>query len=485
MDNYFNLNNNNQIFEFKYEEYYLIKDNIIYKTIIEKIEKEIIIKIKNYIIIFNLRNLEILTKIKFIDINNAYKFIIDLFEENKVIIKSIIYKKELKLNFIINNEKEIDIILSYKEDNKNIIVEELNKLKNEIKDLKLENNKFKKEIDILKSYHKNPNCKHIKLLLDINKDSYACTNLDNIFTVFKSINDILYLIYSNKNRSLICYDIIKRKIITEIKNCHNKYISNIRHYFDKNKNIDLILSISFKENNIKLWKVNNWECLLNLQNIYNNGYLDSACFLNDNNNLYIVASNYHWGGLSENIKVFDIEGNKIKEFICSNKTTYFIDSYYDKFKNKNYIITGNENYVKSYDFNNNKVYHKYCDNENRGHLSIIINNNNNDNIVKLIESCFDGNIRIWNFHSGSLLNKINVNNKALFGICSWTNDYILVGCEDKAIKLIDLNKGLIIQNLTSHKNWVISIKHINHHKYGELLISQGYGNDQIKIWINE
>ena len=57
MDNYFNLNNNNQIFEFKYEEYYLIKDNIIYKTIIEKIEKEIIIKIKNYIIIFNLRNL--------------------------------------------------------------------------------------------------------------------------------------------------------------------------------------------------------------------------------------------------------------------------------------------------------------------------------------------------------------------------------------------------------------------------------------------
>ena len=43
MDNYFNLNNNNQIFEFKYEEYYLIKDNIIYKTIIEKIEKEIII----------------------------------------------------------------------------------------------------------------------------------------------------------------------------------------------------------------------------------------------------------------------------------------------------------------------------------------------------------------------------------------------------------------------------------------------------------
>ena len=137
MDNYFNLNNKNQIYEFKYEEYYLIKDNIIYKTIIEKIEKEI--KIKNYIIIFNLRNLEILNKIKFIGINNVYKFIIDLFEENKAIKKSILYKKELKLNFIIN------IILSYKEDNKNIIVEELSKLKSEIKDLKLENNKLKKK----------------------------------------------------------------------------------------------------------------------------------------------------------------------------------------------------------------------------------------------------------------------------------------------------------------------------------------------------
>ena len=103
--------------------------------------------------------------------------------------------------------------------------------------------------------------------------------------------------------------------------------------------------------------------------------------LNDNNNLYIVASNYHWSGHSENIKVFDIEGNKIKEFISSNKTTYFIDSYYDKFKNKNYIITGNENYVKSYDYNNNKVCHKYYDNENRGYLSIIINNNNNDSKI--------------------------------------------------------------------------------------------------------
>ena len=33
-----------------------------------------------------------------------------------------------------------------------------------------------------------------------------------------------------------------------------------------------------------------------------------------------------------------------------------MDTYYDNNYNKNYIITGNEGYVISYDFNENEIY---------------------------------------------------------------------------------------------------------------------------------
>jgi WD40 repeat protein len=241
------------------------------------------------------------------------------------------------------------------------------------------------------------------------------------------------------------------------------------------------MSISFRDNNIKLWNIDNWECILNLSEVNKNGFLDSACFLTDNNN-YIITSNCYWGGYSEHIKVFDFNGNKIKEICNSNERTYFIDNFYDNIYKKNYIITGNENYVKSYDYNNNKLYHKYYEYDNRGHFSIEVHFD--DNIIKLIESCFDGIIRIWNFHYNILLNKITVSNKALFGISLLNNNNLLVGCEDKTIKLIELKNGGIVQNLQSHYKWVISIKCVIHPKYGELIISQGYDNDKIRLWIN-
>ena len=58
-----------------------------------------------------------------------------------------------------------------------------------------------------------------------------------------------------------------------------------------------------------------------------------------------------------------------------------------------------------------------------------------------MESFFDGIFRIWNFHTGLLLNKIKVNDKGLRGICLWNDNYIFIGCDDKNIKLIELENG--------------------------------------------
>ena len=114
-----------------------------------------------------------------------------------------------------------------------------------------------------------------------------------------------------------------------------------------------------------------------------------------------------------------------------------------------HIISSNRGNSKSYDYNNNKPYYKYNDNDNdRDHHCFIINNK--DGILKLIDSCVDGYIRIWNFHSGNQLNKIHIGNDWLYGICLWNDDYLFVGWFDKTIKLIELQTGKVIKTLSGH-----------------------------------
>ena len=81
-----------------------------------------------------------------------------------------------------------------------------------------------------------------------------------------------------------------------------------------------------------MWDIRNFECLLDIKDINEKGSLYSACFLNDNNDNFIVTSNaqLYYGKNAELIKVFDFEGKKIKEINNSNENTFFIDIYYDK-----------------------------------------------------------------------------------------------------------------------------------------------------------
>ena len=78
---------------------------------------------------------------------------------------------------------------------------------------------------------------------------------------------------------------------------------------------------------------------------------------------------------------------------------------------------------------------------------------------------------------------MKVNEGKLYGICLWDDNYLFVGCSDKTIKLIELNNGFIVNSLTSHENKVITVKKINHPKYGKCLISQNLGKGKIKLWI--
>ena len=320
---------------------------------------------------------------------------------------------------------------------------------------------------------------NIEFLKDLSNDSndkFSDFYLDNKFLVFKAINNIIYLIYSSNKSSIISYDIVNGKKINETKRAHYYTIKGFRYIYDKFKKRDLIISVS--DEIIKLWNIINFECILDIRRTNNDEFYNSACFLTNNNQIFIIAGNV------KPIKVFDLNGNLQKEIHKTDRYIFFVDTYYDKNLSKNFIITGNEGCSKSYDFSNNKLYYEYSTGKNEyNHGSITILDNKE--IILLIDSCFDGYIRIWNFHSGQLLNEIKGSNKALCGICLWNNEYFFVGSKDNSIKLVELKTRKIIKNITGHSNEVITIKKITHPKYGECLISQGRGKDHFKLWINK
>ena len=226
----------------------------------------------------------------------------------------------------------------------------------------------------------------IEFLTNLIVNSSSKFGLDNTFIVFESINYVLYLIYADENKSIISYNIIDNCIANKIKNAHNRYITNFRHFLDKFNKRDLIISISYEDNNIKLWNINNFECLLNIKDANKSGELYSACFLYENNQIYIISSNNKNYSddiqPTEPIRVFDLNGNKVKEIEDSDEDTFFIDSYYDNKLCKNFIIAGNIFNSKSYDFNENKLYYNYSNYDIEYSYSIIINEN--EKIIKLI-----------------------------------------------------------------------------------------------------
>ena len=89
--------------------------------------------------------------------------------------------------------------------------------------------------------------------------------LCSTFTIFKSINDILTLVYVTDDYSIISYDIRQNKQLNIIKN-PQKDICNLQYCLDNKNKRDLLLSQSCY-NNINIWDIDNYKCILNLKDL--------------------------------------------------------------------------------------------------------------------------------------------------------------------------------------------------------------------------
>ena len=512
--------------------------NIPYKISLSRTKNNIFFTYQNYELKLNLNEFKY-TNILFNvcrNIDDIFKLLVTVFNRKKVKIKEIKENQMITLeltlkNYIDDEEQTMNLILLYKNQNKDFLINDIynkyNLLQNEMDKMKndysrmnnklnktiYEINKLKEEISQNNSNENRPSLgsstNSIKLfdaeptnlnsVYNLVSDSYNIDYLDNTFILFSTKNDCLYLVYATELKSIKCYSFGHQKLIKEIKNAHDDYITNFRYCFNKKNEKDMIMSISGWINNIKIWDGNTWQCLLNISNVNNNGYLFSSAFLvikNFNNmnynklldEYYIISSNRNHLGTSEPIKVYDLNGKLISKILESNDNTCFIDTYCEKEKKGNkenlkyYIITGNTGYVKSYDYFNKKLYKIYHEKDNKADQLCVLIKKINENI-KLIESCADGFIRIWGYHDGDLNGKVDCK-VGLLGICIWNSNYLFTGSKDNSIKLIDIKNLKIVKSLNGHNNYVCTIRKIVHPKYGGCIISQSWHNDDIKIWMN-
>ena len=311
---------------------------------------------------------------------------------------------------------------------------------------------------------------------DICSTAHKINSIDKVFCAFKSFTNEKYVVWSTSLQDIEFFDLEKNQIIKTIKNSHINIIYSCRHFPDKKNKIDYLITSSY-DRNVKIWNVNNFSCVLTLFNAHMSNQIYSVCILceqNKNKN-YIITS-----CTNDFMKIWDFSGKLIDKFGLMDENTYFIDSYYDNKFKKYYILNGNFSDVKSYDFEERELYKRYKGIPQSWHMSAIIYENKENQI--LVESDGNGYIRMWEFHTASLIKSIFTNSLVnLRGICLWNERYLFAAANDHQIKLFDLIEGKYIKLYKEHISTVCTLDKIKTKKYGECLLSQGL-DGKIKIW---
>jgi WD40 repeat protein len=314
--------------------------------------------------------------------------------------------------------------------------------------------------------------------LDICDTAHKSNSIDSVFSAFKSLKGEMYVVWGTPSYTIEVYDLKLEKIIKTLFGAHTSTIFSCRHYLDKKNKSDLVISSSY-DRSVKLWSVKeNWANILTIPTAHSGYYIYSVCVLSDEIELknYIISA-----APNEYMKIWDFTGKCLKDFGVSNESTYFINSWYDTKNKKYYILNANSVDVKVYDFKTALLYKSYKGNPQTWHMSAIVNEVGNN--TNLIESDGNGNVRIWNFHTGLLIMMISSGSSGinLRGICLWNDNFLFASGSDNNVRLYDIRKGIYLKAFPGHTTTVCALDKIIHPKYGECLISHAL-DGKLKIW---
>ena len=142
-------------------------------------------------------------------------------------------------------------------------IKEKSKLKNQssnVKDHKVEDNEKSLSFDDSNFSNIHYSQSIVNDIYDKSFNEFSHSEV-NLFETFKSIDNIYFLVYVNKDNSIVIYNLNDNEKVCLLKKAHKEEIRYIKYYLDIINKRDLLLSSSYIENNIKIWNIQNYECI--------------------------------------------------------------------------------------------------------------------------------------------------------------------------------------------------------------------------------
>ena len=332
-----------------------------YNIIIEKTNNNIIIRNNYYELKLNIQALSMLTNTIFNSIDQAYEFIINIFNQNKYYIKEILSNKiilTIGIFDIMGNQKEIDLELIENFEDKNYLIKELfnnyiklenniNYINNDNKLLKEENNNLKNEIYNLKqNYNNDINELKMQIMNYNNMINQIQQQLNQFNNIYQEINNIKNQINNNSEKARMINVIFRksgdsnkeafiikcnpedniRKLIRQYRKKSHDYSFKRKFIFDaKNLKINLTISEAGLKNNSNIFVVED------------NTYKKHTNFIiSDDNDFYVNIKPYSYEcTMISTIIEYLLEDTGLKSNNISN--CYFNDGNFKIF-NKNLTL---------------------------------------------------------------------------------------------------------------------------------------------------
>ena len=183
-----------------------------------------------------------------------------------------------------------------------------------------------------------------------------------------------------------------------------------------------------------------------------------------------------------------MSGNIIKEINFESIVNYII-TFNDNELSKFYIVISTPNMVKSYNYDEDKIFHCYLNILKSFIYNLIVVNKDRIWEPTRLFGNYGNYVIIWNFHTGEMLNNVSFNG-TINNICLWNNQFLIaitenLNAKNNIISLLDISTGKLTKDLISFGNCkFIKISKINHPNYGEGLITLNQDH-KIKLFLTE
>ena len=286
-----------------------------------------------------------------------------------------------------------------------------------------------------------------------------------------------YIIYNDINHFLNIYSIEKRKNLRILKNLKKpdedvyEYVKSIKVYDDivNNEKIVLFSTNQKSINKLKIYELKKYS----LQNtfIFDNP-LNDFCFYNLNNESFIALNEQG----KNQIEIFYKDGRKFKQlnFI---QNVICMECFEDIgiLKTKIYLLVTGNNYLKSFDMNNCKLYKNY--NINNEDFYIFSKFYKTKDKFLIITSLINGDLKLIDFNNPNSYEIFNPDKNIFPIICfNFLNaSYLFAATENKKIKIYDLNEKKII-NTENYNNNITSLEIMSSSENSYLYIYDEKGN---------